>query len=112
MSEEKRGLANMSPEQRADVMKKAQETRKANAEARRKMVEAGVEFKTPIKAIRAKCLDCCGGQYTEVERCTVPDCPLFPYRFGKRPRDFEDIMGKPAPKEETDSDDLEDIDIE
>lgn len=42
---------------------------------------------TPIKAIRAKCLDCCCNEYTEVERCTMKDCPLWYYRFGKRPKD-------------------------
>lgn len=40
---------------------------------------------TPIKAIRAKCLDCCCGQYKEVELCPCPDCTLHPYRFGKNP---------------------------
>ena len=40
---------------------------------------------TPMKAIRAKCLDCCCGQYKEVELCPCSDCPLYPYRFGKNP---------------------------
>lgn len=40
---------------------------------------------TPIKAIRAKCLDCSGGQPSEVRNCLIEDCPLFPYRFGKNP---------------------------
>jgi hypothetical protein len=40
---------------------------------------------TPIKAIRAKCLDCCCGQPKEVRLCTIPDCPLYVYRFGKNP---------------------------
>ena len=40
---------------------------------------------TPIKAIRAKCLDCCCGQRQEVRLCPVSACPLFPYRLGKRP---------------------------
>ncbi len=40
---------------------------------------------TPIKAIRAKCLDCCCGSAKEVELCPIPDCPLYPYRFGKNP---------------------------
>jgi len=40
---------------------------------------------TPLKAIRAKCLDCSGGQPSEVRRCDIEDCPLFPYRFGKNP---------------------------
>ncbi len=40
---------------------------------------------TPVKAIRAKCLDCCGGSAHEVEQCSVERCSLFPYRFGKNP---------------------------
>ena len=41
---------------------------------------------TPIKAIRAKCLDCCGGDKQEVRMCPVSDCPIFPYRMGHRPQ--------------------------
>lgn len=44
---------------------------------------------TPMKAIRAKCLDCCGSS-REVRLCTVEKCPLYPYRFGKRPKGYED----------------------
>lgn len=40
---------------------------------------------TPIKAIRAKCLDCCCGSAKEVGLCPIPDCSLHPYRFGKNP---------------------------
>lgn len=40
---------------------------------------------TPMKAIRAKCLDCCCGQCKEVKLCPCEDCPLHPYRFGKNP---------------------------
>ena len=36
---------------------------------------------TPLKAIRAKCLDCCGGQANEVRLCPCPDCTLYPFRF-------------------------------
>ena len=38
---------------------------------------------SPIKAIRAKCLECCGNQPSEVRKCTATDCPLWPFRFGK-----------------------------
>lgn len=41
---------------------------------------------TPIKAIRKKCLECSGYQPSEVRLCTSEDCPLFPYRMGKRPK--------------------------
>lgn len=40
---------------------------------------------TPIKAIRAKCLDCCGGEPKEVRLCTAKKCPLWPYKMGHRP---------------------------
>lgn len=40
---------------------------------------------TPMKAIRAKCLDCCCGQVNEVRHCPVNACTLYPFRFGKNP---------------------------
>lgn len=40
---------------------------------------------TPIKAIRAKCLDCCCGQVKEIRECTLCKCTLHPYRMGRRP---------------------------
>lgn len=40
---------------------------------------------TPIKAIRAKCLDCCCGSVREVSLCPCADCSLHPFRFGKNP---------------------------
>ena len=46
---------------------------------------------TPVKAIRAYCLECCDGQWTEVKRCTKDGessalCPLYRYRLGHRPK--------------------------
>ncbi len=40
---------------------------------------------TPLKAIRAKCLDCCCGSYLEVTECPIEKCPLYCYRLGKDP---------------------------
>lgn len=40
---------------------------------------------TPIKAIKAKCLDCCYGQREEVKLCPAKDCPLWQFRLGKNP---------------------------
>ena len=37
------------------------------------------------KAIKAKCLDCCCGQYKEVKHCPATTCPLYPFRLGKDP---------------------------
>ena len=39
---------------------------------------------TPMKAIRAKCLDCSCYQPKKVRLCPVTQCPLWPYRMGKR----------------------------
>lgn len=40
---------------------------------------------TPVKAIRAKCIDCMCGQAREVELCPCTDCSLWPFRLGKNP---------------------------
>ena len=37
------------------------------------------------EAVRAKCLDCSGGNSNEVKLCPVEDCPLYPFRLGKSP---------------------------
>lgn len=42
-------------------------------------------IKSPMKAIRTKCLDCAGGSMKEVRECNIEDCALRPYRFGKNP---------------------------
>lgn len=43
------------------------------------------EITSPIKAIRAKCMDCTCGQYREIELCPIKKCPLYPFRYGKNP---------------------------
>ena len=40
---------------------------------------------TPLKAIRLRCLDCCGYQVKEVRMCPCKDCALWPFRFGRNP---------------------------
>lgn len=41
---------------------------------------------TPLRAIRANCLSCSSGQTSEVRNCLIPECALYPYRFGKNPK--------------------------
>lgn len=55
---------------------------------------------TPMKAIRAKCLDCMCGQATEVRLCPVTDCSLYSYRMGHNPN-RKGKGGKFAPKTST-----------
>lgn len=43
------------------------------------------EITNPIKAIRAKCLDCCCSNAVEVKLCPASDCPLHAFRMGKNP---------------------------
>ena len=55
---------------------------------------------TPMRSIRAKCLDCCCGSPMEVRLCPAADCPLYPYRMGHRPKQYQDIT-KEANEEKT-----------
>ena len=54
--------------------------------------------RTPIKAIRAKRLDCCCGQVQEVRLCIDDDCPLWEYRMGHRPKDDKSIDDNTKPE--------------
>ena len=40
---------------------------------------------SPLKALRARCLDCCGDNASEVRKCVATDCPAWPFRMGKNP---------------------------
>lgn len=58
------------------------------------MEDQDVKKLTPMKAIRAKCIDCTCGQNAEVRRCQVSSCSLHRYRMGKRPKaELEDASG-------------------
>ncbi len=40
---------------------------------------------SPGKALRLRCLDCCGDQPSEVRACTAVRCPAWPFRRGTSP---------------------------
>ena len=40
---------------------------------------------TPLKAIRAKCLECASGHPKEVRLCPSKNCPLYQFRMGNNP---------------------------
>lgn len=45
--------------------------------------EAAGHVRAPLlRVIRAKCMDCCCQQQTEVRKCTAVACALWPYRMG------------------------------
>lgn len=37
---------------------------------------------SPLKAIRANCLECSGNVPKEVKNCIIPNCPMYQYRMG------------------------------
>jgi hypothetical protein len=58
--------------------------------------EASHGPQSPLRAIRAKCLDCSCYQIGEVRLCEAIKCPLWPFRAGRHPW--------LAPREKTPSD--------
>lgn len=60
------------------------------------------------KAIRMKCIDCCGGNMAEVRKCPATSCSLWRYRMGKEENDGL----KPIRKNTDFLDDFEDEDFE
>ena len=43
------------------------------------------ELTSPLKAIRAYCIECCCGSAYEVSLCPATECELHGFRFGKNP---------------------------
>ena len=41
--------------------------------------------KNPLDTIRRKCIDCSYGSSYEVKLCSVSNCVLYLWRFGKNP---------------------------
>lgn len=40
---------------------------------------------SPLRAIKLRCIDCCGGSYSEVKVCPSVNCALYPFRTGRNP---------------------------
>jgi hypothetical protein len=55
---------------------------------------AGVATLPPMKAIRAKCVDCSAGNVAEVRRCVVIKCALWPFRLGSNPFREKRVMSE------------------
>lgn len=74
--------------------------------------------RSPLKAIRAKCIDCCCGVKAEVRMCPSKTCPLWPFRSGHRlPKEIVDgvqadreFAATSAFSEDADDSDEEDLD--
>lgn len=52
---------------------------------RDELSEMGHSRMSPMEVIRARCIDCCAGQQSEVRKCTAISCVSWPYRMGKNP---------------------------
>jgi hypothetical protein len=46
-----------------------------------------------LRAIRAKCLDCCGQFSSEVRKCVLTSCALWPLRMGVVPKGLNEARG-------------------
>ena len=53
--------------------------------SRNELVAAGHKPINPLKALRARCIDCKAGELSPVRRCEHLDCPAWPYRMGTNP---------------------------
>jgi hypothetical protein len=53
--------------------------------SRDELIAAGHKPMSPLKALRARCIDCCADQPSEVRLCTAVTCPSWPFRMGANP---------------------------
>ena len=66
-----------------DKVKKNRETpEQASARIEARYMEKAV---TPLKAIRAKCVQCQAGMVKQVAKCAAKSCALHPFRMGTSP---------------------------
>ena len=50
--------------------------------SRDELIAAGHKPMSPLRALRARCIDCCAAQPSEVRLCTAVACPSWPFRMG------------------------------
>ena len=96
----KRGLAAMTPEQRAAALDKA---RAARAENRKNGVKTTKKL-TARRAIKIKCLDCSAGSIAEVRACAVKACSLWMFRC-KNPLQVKPTEAEERGEAQSDQDD-------
>jgi hypothetical protein len=77
----------MSPAQKALLEKRQgwDVGRDPRRVSREELIAAGHKPMSPLKALRARCIDCCAGELSRVRRCAHLDCPSWPYRMGTNP---------------------------
>ncbi|TYO91461.1 hypothetical protein [Oceanicella actignis] len=63
---------------------------------------SGLPLLIGMRAIRAKCLDCCSGSAAEVRKCTSVRCPLWPLRMGAQPKGMAAARQNHGAKQATD----------
>lgn len=49
--------------------------------------------KTPLKSVRAYCVECSGGNAREVKHCPVEKCALHPIKSGKNGGKVKSVVG-------------------
>ena len=55
------------------------------------------EKRSRKKAVREKCIDCCGGNRAEVRRCPATHCPLWAFRMGAEIKDTDNDLPDTEP---------------
>ena len=53
--------------------------------AGKKLLQVLGHPESPLRAIRAFCVECSGGSAAEARKCTAVTCPLWPMRMAKNP---------------------------
>jgi hypothetical protein len=49
------------------------------------LIALGHQKRPLLRVIRANCIECAGNSETEVRRCRMIACPMWPYRMGTNP---------------------------
>lgn len=57
-------------------------------------IRRSIGVPSPLRVIRENCLDCTGGSPAAVKSCGIVECRMWPYRFGRNPK--EDDLRMPV----------------
>lgn len=69
----------------AEIAKQNAEAAAQQSDSARIVERYMARIKNRATAIRARCIQCCNGQPSEVAACPATSCALHPFRMGKDP---------------------------
>ena len=70
--------------------------KRIESKRRNTVLKKKLNIPSSLRAILLKCLDCSDGKWDVVQLCHIEGCSLWPFRFGRNPREADLMVSEYA----------------